>query len=99
MNTISPALPTHKPSRTYVERGTSGVVLVNCKSNGTTVNVTANRMKDGTYVDCISGATFRVSGGRISGTIGNTGIAVVYNAQTCRHDAHNLQGLCTGCGC
>ena len=82
----------------YVERGTSGVVLVNCKGNGGAVNVTANRMKDGTYVDCISGATFRVSGGRINGTIGNTGIAVVYNPQTCQHDAHNLQGLCTGCG-
>jgi alpha-amylase len=82
----------------YVERGTSGVVLVNCGGNGTTVNVTANRMKDGTYIDCITGATFRVSGGGISGTIGNTGIAVVYNAQTCQHDEHNLQGLCTGCG-
>ena len=81
----------------YVERGTRGVVLVNSNGSGTGVNVTANCMKDGAYVDRISGSTFRVSGGRITGTIGNTGIAVVYNAQECQHPSHNLQGLCTSC--
>ncbi|MBQ7134075.1 MAG: hypothetical protein IJO20_06225 [Ruminococcus sp.] len=64
----------------YVERGTSGVVLVNVGGSSTSVSVTANRMASGTYTDQISGNTFTVSGGKISGNIGSTGIAVVYNA-------------------
>lgn len=66
----------------YNERGTSGVVLVNCSGGSTSVNVKANRMADGTYTDQITGNTFTVSGGQISGQIGSTGIAVVYNAVT-----------------
>ena len=81
----------------YVERGTSGAILVNCRGTETNVQVTANRMKDGTYIDQITGNTFRVSGGRMTGTIGSTGIAVVYNAQQCQHPTHNVQGLCTAC--
>ncbi len=63
----------------YVERGDSGVVLVNCGGSNS-VNVSAHTMKDGTYTDQITGSTFTVSGGRIKGTIGSTGIAVVYKA-------------------
>lgn len=63
----------------YNERGTSGVVLVNVSGNSTSVNVKANRMADGTYVDQITGNEFNVSGGYIQGNIGDTGIAVVYN--------------------
>lgn len=81
----------------YVERGNSGVILVNCGGTSTNVNVTANQMKDGTYTDQITGNTFRVSGGRISGNIGSTGIAVVYNAAQCQHPSHNAEGLCTDC--
>lgn len=80
----------------YVERGTSGVMLVNCGS-GNSINVKANRMADGTYTDQITGNTFRVSGGRIIGTIGSTGIAVVYNAKHCDHPSHNTLGICTEC--
>lgn len=65
----------------YNERGTSGVVLVNCSGTSVSVNVKANKMKDGTYKDQITGNTFTVSNGYIKGNIGNTGIAVVYNAQ------------------
>ncbi len=64
----------------YNERGTEGVVLVNCGGTSTSVSVKANKMKDGTYKDQVSGNTFTVSGGTISGQIGSTGIAVVYNA-------------------
>ena len=64
----------------YNERGTSGVVLVNCSGGSQSVSVKANKMADGTYKDQVSGNTFTVSGGTISGQIGNTGIAVVYNA-------------------
>lgn len=63
----------------YNERGTSGVVLVNVSGTSTSVNVPANRITSGTYTDAISGNTFTVSNGKISGNIGSTGIAVVYN--------------------
>ena len=64
----------------YNERGTSGVVIVNVGGGSTSVNLTAHKMKDGTYKDQVTGNTFTVSGGIISGTVGSTGIAVVYNA-------------------
>lgn len=63
----------------YNERGTSGVVLVNVGGGSTSVSVKANKMAAGTYKDQISGNTFTVSNGTISGKIGSTGIAVVYN--------------------
>ncbi|MBQ2443726.1 MAG: starch-binding protein [Clostridia bacterium] len=64
----------------YNERGTDGVVLVNVNGTSQSVSVTAHTMKSGTYKDQISGNTFTVSGGKISGSIGSKGIAVVYNA-------------------
>ena len=81
----------------YVERGTAGVVLVNTQGNEADVNVTANAIADGTYTDAISGNTFTVSGGKITGKIGTTGIAVVYNVKACAHQTHNTDGLCTSC--
>ncbi len=63
----------------YNERGTSGVVMVNVSGGSTSVSVTANRMANGTYKDAISGNTFTVSNGKISGKIGSSGIAVVYD--------------------
>ena len=63
----------------YNERGNSGVVLVNANGGSCSVNVTAKKMANGTYKDAVSGSTFTVSNGRISGNIGNTGVAVVYN--------------------
>lgn len=63
----------------YNERGTSGVVLVNANGSSCSVNVRANKMANGTYKDAVSGSTFTVSNGRITGNIGNTGVAVVYN--------------------
>lgn len=63
----------------YCERGNSGVVLVNCSGNSQWADVKANIMAAGTYKDQITGNTFTVANGKISGQIGNTGIAVVYN--------------------
>jgi hypothetical protein len=65
----------------YIERGDNGVVLVKAKDSASSnVSVTAKAMKDGTYTDQITGATFTVADGKITGTIGETGVAVVYNA-------------------
>lgn len=64
----------------YNERGTSGVVIAKLDGPGA-VDIQANKMKNGTYTDQVSGNTFTVSGGRIKGTIASSdGIAVVYNA-------------------
>lgn len=64
----------------YNERGTKGVVLVNCGGNSS-VSVTAHKMAAGTYTDVITGNTFTVANGKISGNIGSSGVAVVYNAK------------------
>ena len=81
----------------YVERGNAGVVLVNCKGTEGEVSVTANAMKDGSYTDQLTGNSFTVSGGKITGTIGETGIAVVYEATPCTHSEHDTDGFCTAC--
>ena len=65
-------------STAYNERGNSGVVISKLDGAGS-VSLTANRMRNGTYTDQISGNTFTVSNGIISGTVGSTGVAVVYN--------------------
>lgn len=63
----------------YNERGTTGVVLVNATGTTASVSVPAHKMQSGTYKDAITGNTFKVSNGTISGNIGSTGVAVVYN--------------------
>ena len=63
----------------YNERGTEGVVLVNCGGSSASVSVTAHKMAAGTYTDQVTGNTFTVANGKISGKIGSTGVAVVYN--------------------
>lgn len=63
---------------TYNERGTSGVVISKLDGSGY-VKLTANKMADGNYTDQVSGNTFTVSNGYITGTFGSTGVAVVYN--------------------
>lgn len=62
----------------YNERGTSGVVISKLDGAGS-VSLTANRMYSGTYYDQITGNKFTVSNGKITGTVGSTGVAVVYN--------------------
>ncbi len=63
----------------YTERGVKGAVLVYAPGGSATISVPAKKMLDGTYLDHVSGSTFTVSNGTISGTIGSTGIAVIYN--------------------
>lgn len=81
----------------YVERGDSGVVLVNCAGTAADISVTAHTMADGTYTDQLTGNTFTVSGSKITGSIGDTGIAVVYTKDACAHETHDSEGLCTQC--
>ena len=77
-------MSSYDSSVVLVERGSNtaqgGVVLVNI--GGGSKNVTGaetHLLADGTYKDQVSGSEFKVSGGKISGNIGSTGVAVVYN--------------------
>lgn len=62
----------------YNQRGNSGVVIVNVTGNDADVSLSTT-MADGTYTDTITGNTFTVAEGTITGKIGSTGIAVVYD--------------------
>lgn len=65
-----------------IERSDSGIVLVNCKGNNVNVNVPVQALADGTYIDQMTGNAFVCVDGKISGSIGSTGVAVVYNPET-----------------
>ena len=68
-----------------IGRGTAesggGAVFINC-DRGTTKTisgVSVHTMANGSYIDKVSGNTFTVSNGKISGKIGDTGVAVLYS--------------------
>ena len=63
----------------YIERCTKGVVISKLDGGGQ-VSLTAHQMEDGTYTDYVTGDTFTVSNGVISGNVDSQGVAVVYNA-------------------
>ncbi|MBQ0098681.1 MAG: starch-binding protein [Oscillospiraceae bacterium] len=63
----------------YTSTG-AGMVIVNCSGDSTSVNsLDTYHMANGSYKDAVSGNTFTVSNGKISGSIGSSGVAVVYN--------------------
>ncbi|MCR5231784.1 MAG: starch-binding protein [Acholeplasmatales bacterium] len=55
----------------------NGMVIV---GNSGVCNVSCSYLSDGTYTDVITGNTFLVNNGSIYGNIGDSGIAVIYNA-------------------
>lgn len=63
-----------------IERGTKGMVIVNLGSQET-IN-TATNLSDGIYVDKISGNTFTVSNGVLTGTSNGYSISVIYNEES-----------------
>lgn len=61
----------------YCQRG-NGIVLVNMDGSGD-INISAHGLADGKYTDEVTGNTFTVSGGQLSGKIDSVyGVAVVY---------------------
>ena len=60
----------------------TGAVIVNCGgTSGSLTGVTVNKMANGTYKDAVTGSSITVSSGKItSGSIGGSGVAVIYNA-------------------
>ena len=61
------------------ERGSQGVVIVNVNGEEADVSLTTHAILNGVYVDQVTGNKFEVKDGVISGHIGDTGIAVIYN--------------------
>ena len=61
-----------------IDRGTEGTVIINLKEESVNIN-SDTKMKDGTYKDHVSGRTFTVSNGKISGTLDKRKVAVIYN--------------------
>lgn len=60
------------------EKGGAVIVVKNGNSN---INVEngGNYCPDGTYTDRVGGGTFRVANGRITGHVGPTGVAIIYD--------------------
>lgn len=56
-----------------------GIVIVDIEGSLYVDNVQVYKLSDGYYMDQISGQWFHVLNGKISGTIGDSGIAVIYN--------------------
>ena len=83
----------------YNERGNSGVIITNFNDGSRDINLPVYTMASGTYYDQITGNQFTVSNGRIYGTMGDTGVAVVYNPGTksCSHSSHGSDGYCYSC--
>ncbi|MBQ4129410.1 MAG: starch-binding protein [Ruminococcus sp.] len=64
----------------FVQRGTTGMVIANLATGSASVSQ-ACTMANGTYTDQVSGNKFTVANGKITGNVGPTGVAVVYNAK------------------
>lgn len=62
-----------------IERGNKGQVIINLGGD-TQINETTN-LASGTYTDQVSGGTFTVSNGKISGTLKGGKITVLYDAK------------------
>ena len=61
-----------------IDRGNEGTVIINLNSSEQTIN-SDTKMKDCTYTDQVSGRTFTVSNGKISGKLDARKVAVIYN--------------------
>ncbi len=78
----------------YIERGTKGVVISNLDGAGE-VRLNANKIVDGTYTDHVTGNTFTVADGVISGTVGSSGVAVVYNENDITNTETSVEAIPT----
>ena len=81
----------------YVARGTKGIVLSNCTGTTKNVSIADTGLANGTYTDTITGNKFTVANGVLTGSIGSTGVAVVYNGtttpkNTCNTESTAFQG-------
>lgn len=61
-----------------IDRGNDGTCIINL-GEATTLDGVPTSMADGTYTDQVSGRTFTVTGGKLTGKLDGSKVAVVYN--------------------
>ena len=61
-----------------IERDGKGAVLVNMQGKETAISLSENTLIDGEYTDAITENKFTVENGKITGEIGESGVAVLY---------------------
>ncbi len=65
----------------YVARGNSGIVITNVVGDAADVSLEGTGLAQGEYTDTVTGCKFTVNAsGVLSGSIGDTGVAVVYKS-------------------
>lgn len=64
-----------------IERGTQGAVIANLSDSEKSLN-TETKLANGTYKDQISGKTYTVSNGRLSGSIARRSVLVLTNGES-----------------
>lgn len=66
-------IPANEGAVVAVQRGTAGLALINLSSSAQTLDIdlsaTLPTFPDGTYTDPVSGATFTVASGHLTGTL------------------------------
>ncbi len=66
---------------TMIERGSLGATIVNLNGTTKTVNLKSYTLAEGTYIDAITKNRFEVADGKVTGSVGSTGIACIYYAE------------------
>jgi alpha-amylase len=83
--------PTGSNTLLEIARGTSGVALINVGTGSQSLSI-STELADGTYTDTVNGGTWKVSNGKLSGTIGARTVALLYNAGSCSLNAKTSNG-------
>ncbi|WP_334115410.1 starch-binding protein [Streptococcus parasuis] len=73
--------PNGDTSVAMIERGTQGAVIANLSDSEKSLN-TETKLANGTYKDQISGKTYTVSNGRLSGSIARRSVLVLTNGES-----------------
>ena len=76
----------------YNERGTTGVVITKADGAGY-VKLKVNKISNGVYTDHVTGNKFTVANGYIIGTVGDSGVAVIYNYDDSNNSAIKAKTL------
>lgn len=72
--------PTSSSKVLMIERGNKGAVIVNADSKDISLSNCTSKLQNGIYKDLVSGSTFTVNNGKISGSINKNKVAVIYNS-------------------
>lgn len=70
-----------------IERGNSGVAIINLSNNHSFINTNTN-LKDGTYKDAITGKKVSIINGTLSTEISGKSVLVLYEISEIKHNNH-----------